>query len=195
MKGGFLNFPKFADFSKRKSTYWGKKSRFYCSMLHGNMLSLLSFFLVLSDHVNFSPLSFTEHYGQCQKDCQQNKRANPKLSPTHSLTGKSIMHWSTKKRSLKKENSTIRKTAMMKNVMRMSQILTRIECLIGKKENLIKNLNTYTKNIHRLSPNLLNLRQINSRSLNLQKSFSDFITTNITVKSQKLWFFLQINVF
>ena len=33
----------------------------------------------------------------------------------------------------------------MKNVMRMSQILTRIECLIGKKENLIKNLNTYTK--------------------------------------------------
>lgn len=74
----------------------------------------------------------------------------------------------------------------MKNVMRMSQILTRIECLIGKKENLIKNLNTYTKNIHRLSPNLLNLRQINSRSLNLQKSFSDFITTNITVKSQKL---------
>ena len=39
---------------------------------------------------------------------------------------------------LEGQSGTIRKTVMMKNVMSMSQIETRIEYLIGKKENPIK---------------------------------------------------------
>ena len=198
LKVCFLNFVSLAEFRKRKFIIYLEKAIHLLvkKMLPGNILLLLSLLLVLS----FLTLLFImDNIKKAASEMKYWVKSFLWYTPyRNGPSGTSVS-------KTKKEDLTMRKTVMIKNVMSMSQILNQIESFIGKKKSS-KKINIYTKHRDRLSSNVwicyhqLKYWICNKYISGLWTHKSPYsvrlnITTSVTVKSQNWSFLVQTNAF
>ena len=131
LKVCFLNFVSLAEFRKRKFIIYLEKAIHLLvkKMLPGNILLLLSLLFVLSF---LTLLSIMDNIKKAASEMKYWVKSFLWYTPyRNGPSGTSVS-------KTKKEDLTMRKTVMIKNVMSMSQMLNQIESFIGKKNPVKK---------------------------------------------------------